>query len=567
MAIQIITTVGTSVITNYKSQFDTTFFKTKRLPSINTEYDFLEKNQSNAINEKAIFDRLTQKWIKGICKIKDGNGKVDWKANLDQLNKSCCAEIQTIEAIALKPEFEGQELHIHLLTTETVLSNLAARIIEKAYEGHSLIKVMPIVEVKGLQVESYDTFKKTGFTKLVQEVRNVLELNEILDRAYYLLANKKQDDFKKEFKNCTFEDNLQELVNSILKIEEDKKASLIPSWKDYLDTQTLFTQRDKVILNISGGYKAVIPVLTLVGQLYNVPLFYTYEDSADLIEVKKLPIDFDWVLANRCLPLLVKEKLQDTNYQNNANFKPIFNLMKESGLIEDDFSITMFGELFADYAIKYSPNQNEFLGVFYEYVLFEYYHTFFKDVEIERSFFMCDKKGDGAYEVDLCIENTNQEVVIIEAKGLGAILDDKRRESVKEQIRKKLRIWFNIKKDKNGNPLPELGKDNKAEHEKRKLVNYRLSIWTFEEFNDELENHKADLAIFKAEIENETEGEFKDYKIALSVDFMPIKMSYADMEEGQSKAPINNFLKKIENIKDLKPLIGKPISDFITIKS
>lgn len=41
------------------------------------------------------------------------------------------------------------------------------------------------------------------------------------------------------------------------------------------------------ILNISGGYKALIPPLTLLAQLEQIPLYYIYEDSGELIETGK----------------------------------------------------------------------------------------------------------------------------------------------------------------------------------------------------------------------------------------------------------------------------------------
>jgi hypothetical protein len=560
MAIQIITTVGTSIMTNYIGQFETSFFKepNNHMESISTQYKKLEENTAKPFEKNKIIERLSKKWIKGIKKVKDANGNTNWELNNTSLNKNCCAEVQTIEAIAEKEEFKDEELHIHLLTTETQASDIAAQIIEKIYpnQENKRIKVVSIKEIKGLQVNDFTKFKNEGFKELMKEVKNILEPVEIIDRAYYLLSNNKKDNFRIEFINSTFKDELQNLVDSIITINDNKAQSNINSWSDYIETQPLLTQRNKVILNISGGYKAIIPLLTLLGQLYNIPLYYIYEDSQDLIELKKMPIDFDWVLANRCLPLLDKNKLKDTSYQNNTKYKSIFNLMEDNGLINKDFSITMIGELFRDYAIKYSPNQGLILGIFYEYLLFEYYHTFFKDIEVERSFFMCDKKKVNANEIDLRIEKSNQDVILIEAKGLGAILDEERRKEVKTQIIKKLKIWFNLNegnKDKN--------KEGKSEYEIRNLVNYRLSIWTFEEFGNEIQEQKINIEFFL----NEIKEEFNDRNIEFSVDYIPIKMSY-NTEVGISKISMNKFLNKIEKAEDLKLLIGKPISQFITQK-
>ncbi|NJO02296.1 MAG: hypothetical protein HC880_11950 [Bacteroidia bacterium] len=44
--------------------------------------------------------------------------------------------------------------------------------------------------------------------------------------------------------------------------------------------------------NISGGYKAIIPVTTLVASLKKNSLFYNFEDSEMLIEIPPFP--YDW---------------------------------------------------------------------------------------------------------------------------------------------------------------------------------------------------------------------------------------------------------------------------------
>ena len=60
--------------------------------------------------------------------------------------------------------------------------------------------------------------------------------------------------------------------------------------------------KEKVILNISGGYKAILPVMTLVAQLEEVPLNYVYEDSNEIIEIGNLPISFDWAAIEALKP-------------------------------------------------------------------------------------------------------------------------------------------------------------------------------------------------------------------------------------------------------------------------
>ena len=49
----------------------------------------------------------------------------------------------------------------------------------------------------------------------------------------------------------------------------------------------------KVILNPTGGYKAVVPYLTLLGLIEGIPVKYIYEQSNTLIELPAAPLSFN----------------------------------------------------------------------------------------------------------------------------------------------------------------------------------------------------------------------------------------------------------------------------------
>jgi hypothetical protein len=171
-SIKVITTVGSSVFSNYQSATTQKFFAQNRFRNtcIATPLKSLTKNRKDSFNEEYIYNSVIMHFLHGIERCKDANDEFAWRKTEDKttLNKNCCAEIQTIEAIALKPEFAGQELHIHLLTTETVLSNLAARIIEKAYEGHSFIKIFRAENKANTQ---YDIVSPSGCESVVETVQ------------------------------------------------------------------------------------------------------------------------------------------------------------------------------------------------------------------------------------------------------------------------------------------------------------------------------------------------------------------------------------------------------------
>ncbi len=50
---------------------------------------------------------------------------------------------------------------------------------------------------------------------------------------------------------------------------------------------------DNLILNITGGYKAVVPYLTIFGQVNSIPLYYIFENSNSLISIPKIPLSID----------------------------------------------------------------------------------------------------------------------------------------------------------------------------------------------------------------------------------------------------------------------------------
>jgi putative CRISPR-associated protein (TIGR02619 family) len=57
---------------------------------------------------------------------------------------------------------------------------------------------------------------------------------------------------------------------------------------------------DDIVLNITGGYKAIIPIMTLIGQIRKLPIFYIFggeeENKYELIELPRMPIGFQTYL-------------------------------------------------------------------------------------------------------------------------------------------------------------------------------------------------------------------------------------------------------------------------------
>lgn len=268
--IHIITTVGTSIFTNYKHE-DVKFELEKQKIdfSIEDAYKKLLKENNNTTYKDKIYQKVTENFLSGFSKKKiikknDWSERIEIKwetAENDKHNYDCCAETKTIQKIfelvneKAKDETKQNKFKIHLICTDTALSKVAGKIIEKFYEKNDRFTIELHEPITGLQVHNPDKFKDEGINNLITKIK------EIKDK-----------------------DN-------------------------------------DVILNISGGYKALIPILTIIGQLENIPLKYIYEESEALIEIGQLPVNYDWFLIETMKPFTKSYFL--------SNIEPLLKYVKD----------------------------------------------------------------------------------------------------------------------------------------------------------------------------------------------------------------------------------------------
>jgi putative CRISPR-associated protein (TIGR02619 family) len=161
-------------------------------------------------------------------------------AGLKQDVRKISAEINSLERLNLTSSSK-----IILLATDNAASKACANELKKFIVQHfSLVdKDIEIKRIKGLQVHDVKTLKEQGF---------------------------------------------RELITTILA---------------YLTDDDLNYQYD-VILNPTGGYKGVMPFLTVLGMLYGKPSVYIFEHAEQLISLPPLPFTFDIDIYNRVVPAL-----------------------------------------------------------------------------------------------------------------------------------------------------------------------------------------------------------------------------------------------------------------------
>lgn len=304
---KIITTVGTSLFTNFMRQEAKDCMKKLEDNEKASNWDISTWYESlllgNNSNRKKIFLRnaINNYWLKLEQHKKDN--KISYTKS-DNLNQHCCAEVQTLIAIA--KENSNKTLEVHLICTDTQLSKLAAEIIEGIdFSSFGNITVKPSITIQDLQVNDADKFEKKGFFNLINKIKEI-----------------KGDD-------------------------------------------------ENVVLNISGGYKALIPPLTIVGQLYDIKLMYLYEESEKLIEFGSLPFSFDIEIAETITGCFDQEQLP--NIDSNGR---LFKLLESKQLIRkkgNGYEKTIIADLVIEYVTNYSSYSKSNLGLYLEYILFYFY--------------------------------------------------------------------------------------------------------------------------------------------------------------------------------------------------
>ena len=195
---KIITTVGTSLFTNYN-------------------------DKNNETLNKDIKDESYSEYS-------------EWKDEIEEIKKkllsfaqtdNACAELTSIKKLQEKYE----DIEVYLIATDTIESVLICEVLEKVLDN---VKFNPKYDViDKLQIKNYKNFKEG--------------LSNLINRLYIIGSN----------------------------------------------------YYGNVILNITGGYKAVIPYLTIFGQVNSVPLYYVFENSDSLISIPKIPLSIDEELFNK----------------------------------------------------------------------------------------------------------------------------------------------------------------------------------------------------------------------------------------------------------------------------
>lgn len=126
------------------------------------------------------------------------------------------------------------------------------------------------------------------------------ELNE--DFEIFLLSS---DTILSKLAGEVIKENLFKLENFVNKKVELKVISELQVWdreKFNIGLSNLLTEIyrianeywDNIIINITGGYKATLPYLTILAQINKCPIYYIFEVTDALIKIPYIPISINW---------------------------------------------------------------------------------------------------------------------------------------------------------------------------------------------------------------------------------------------------------------------------------
>lgn len=285
---KIITTVGTSILKNWADNTGCKYPKDEM---------FSEQAWKEVIDDGRV--EIVCGWA---------NGK-----------QNASAEIASIIKIQEELKKKGiNQIEVHLICTETILSRLAAECIQKWFEKCDSITFpnAPIV-VKDLRVE----------TKII------------------------------------FEKGLLNLFNEIDEKIVEKDTSGKRKWNE-------------IILNITGGYKAIIPHLTILGQIYQRPIYYVFDEGTDnnyeLMKIPILPISFDW-LVSEIYGQMLSSDFALQNFSDDNAFGKLKNYGLAKGNIENK-QVDVFGSLLWQHINSERPESPSVMGLFVEMKMYEYFN-------------------------------------------------------------------------------------------------------------------------------------------------------------------------------------------------
>lgn len=269
--------------------------------SIFENYLKKEEDMEFYTHMKEVRDKKSDEYEEEKDRIKIMKNKINkWIEKNPAQALEMCAEIKSIKKIS---EEVGDLLEVYFLTSDTILSNVSFELITENWEKFEGIKNF--------------NFHPCEFSKAVIKGLQVKDKKKFLE-------------------------GMKNLINKLSEISNYY-------W-------------ESIIINITAGYKATVPYLTILAQINKCPIYYIFEETDALIKIPNLPISLDWELFEKYwkkFEMLYQGKILKKNEIPYCFLKESSPLLEEVKINNHWFvSLNPLGE------ILYQKYQNQFF-IFY----------------------------------------------------------------------------------------------------------------------------------------------------------------------------------------------------------
>lgn len=175
----------------------------------------------------------------------------DW-VNKKSEKEEISAEVKSL--VKLKEKFK-EEFEIYLLCSDTIKSKLAGEILKEVLNNFPLFKNDRVEFSEKSIIEDLQVYSADNFLR--NGLSNLVERIEEISRGY---------------------------------------------WED-------------ILINITGGYKVIIPYLTILAQINKVSLYYIFEETNELIHIPSSPLNINFGLFEKYSHILskIEEGIENIN--------------------------------------------------------------------------------------------------------------------------------------------------------------------------------------------------------------------------------------------------------------
>lgn len=238
--------------------------------------NYLREKEDIFTHYKALKDKPHKEWDSQQERISPIKSSIlSWSKK----QKEASAEIKSLVKIR---EYIKDDMEVNLIATDSVISRLAAEIIcewfsDTEHIEHIKVHFNPARDViLHLQVYDYSSLIKEGLPNLINR------------------------------------------INHLAGVETDSAGYF-----------------ENIIFNISGGYKAFIPYLTIIATVNKCKLVYIYEDTDSLIWIPPLPVKIDFDIFEKYSYEIawLDEGIKNYQDEKSKHFKE-FSAIEEKGLVE-----------------------------------------------------------------------------------------------------------------------------------------------------------------------------------------------------------------------------------------